>query len=73
MNVCEPVLDCFDADGVAIMGVALEAAVSTVRLVGIEVDDENKLEMARRILKAMRESGASRLELVEAALDGPWL
>lgn len=72
MGVHQLALECFDADRVAVMGVAMEAAIATVRLAGIELDDENKLEMARRILRAMRESGASPLELVEAALDGPW-
>ena len=54
------------------MARALDAAVATVRLAGIEPDDMVRWEMAQRILAAARLGGSSLLALTEAALDGRW-
>jgi hypothetical protein len=54
------------------MARALDAAVATVRLAGVEPDDAVRWEMARRILAAARLGATSLLALTEAALDGRW-
>lgn len=72
MGVHQPAIECFDMDGLAVMRLALDAAVATVLLAGDEPGEEIKLEMARRILNAMKGTEVSKLELMEAALDGRW-
>jgi hypothetical protein len=64
-------VECFDSSAQGAMASALAAAVTTMRLTGIEPDDAVRWEMASRIMSAAR-SGSTVLALAEAALDDRW-
>lgn len=65
-------IEIFDTPAHGRMAAALNAAVTTLGLAGLEPDDIIRWEMARRILSAARGGASTPLELVEAALDGRW-
>ena len=65
-------VETFDTPVLGGMALALEAAVATVRLTGVEPDDGVRWAMAQRIIMAARLGDKAPLTLAEAALDGPW-
>lgn len=65
-------VECFDSPALGTMARALDAAVATVRLTGVEPDDTVRWEMAQRILAAARLGATSLQALTEAALAGRW-
>ena len=58
----------FDTERIGLMAGALEAAVQTLRLTGVEADDALRWAMARRILAAASEGDHTSLLLAQAAL-----
>jgi hypothetical protein len=65
-------VEIFDSTQLRTMSEALRAAVATVRLTGAEPSQRVELVMARRMIGAAAKGTHTRLELVEAALDGAW-
>ena len=65
-------VEMFDTPAPGAMASALNAAVATVRLSGVEPDDGVRWAMAQRIITAARLGDKGPLALAEAALDGPW-
>lgn len=63
--------EIFDTERLRLMSGALEAALKTVRLAGIEPDDSLRLLMAQRLMTAAATGEDGRLTLVGAALG--WL
>ena len=63
--------EIFDTERLRLMSGALEAALKTVRLGGIEPDDSLRLLMAQRLMTAAATGEDGRLTLVGAALG--WL
>ncbi len=64
-------LEIFDTQALRLMAGAIDAAVQTMRLTGVETDGSGRLAMARRIMAAASEGEASALTLTEAALNRP--
>ena len=63
--------EIFDTERLRVMSGALDAAVNTVRLGGIEPDDSLRLLMAQRLMTAAATGEDGRLTLVGVALG--WL
>ena len=63
--------EIFDTERLRVMSGALEAAVTTVRLGGIEPDDGLRLSMAQRLMAAAAAGENAKLTLIGAAL-GWW-
>ena len=63
--------EIFDTERLRLMSGALEAAVNTVRLGGIEPDDGLRLSMAQRLMAAGAAGENAKLTLIGAALG--WL
>ena len=62
--------EIFDTERLRLMSRALEAAVNTARLGGIEPDDSLRLSMAQRLMAAATAGENARLTLIGAALAG---
>ena len=65
-------VEAFDNDTLRLLSSALDAAVSTIRLTGVEVDDGLKFSMARGVVAAAAEGDEPRLNLISAALMSVW-
>jgi len=63
--------ETFDTERLRLMSAALEAAVNTVRLGGIEPDASLRLSMAQRLMGAAAAGESAKLTLIGAALG--WL
>lgn len=64
-------LEIFDTQTLRLMSGAIEAAVQTMRLTGVETDDTGRLAMARRVMTAAAQGDGTALTLTEAALSAP--